>query len=170
MAVGQVTAGNETQILSGWQEVPLPILQLGHSGSHGPNATVLLIQGSWIKLSFNWSKGTNMPNPQLSKRIWDPYLKELSFLLTWLSQVCLLSQGSPKGWLRSHHSQPKQKLPSAYLPYSLALGNLGPGPAHPPPAQYLSASTWSLLRACHVAHPKAAARMPSPTNPSLKSL
>lgn len=35
-AVGQVTAANETQILSGWQEVPLPVLQLGHSGSLNP--------------------------------------------------------------------------------------------------------------------------------------
>lgn len=102
VAVGQVIAGNEIQILSGWQEVP--ILQLGHLGSHGHSVTALLIQRSQIKLSFDWSQGNKHANPHLSKRIWDPYHKLLSFLLTWLSQVCLLGQGSLKGWLRGHHS------------------------------------------------------------------
>lgn len=60
VAVGQVTAGNETQILSGWQEVPLPVRQLGHS-SH--NVAALLVQGSWIKLSSDWSQGNEHANP-----------------------------------------------------------------------------------------------------------
>lgn len=79
LAVGQVTAGNETQILSGWQEVPF--LQLGPSGSHGHNA--LLIGGSWIKLNSVWSQSNRHAKPLISLREYGVLIAEsCPFLLT----------------------------------------------------------------------------------------